>query len=54
MWLNAFWFRAAHFVHFGDMARTAAIFATSVGINAAEHQNHGTRNCTQHQLLQHF
>lgn len=51
---DAFGFRAAYFVYFDDMARTAAIFNASTGVIAAEHKQHGTCNDTQHQLLQHI
>lgn len=51
---DAFPFRAAYFVYFDDLARTATIFDASTGIIAGADKNHGTRNDTQHQLLQHI
>jgi hypothetical protein len=51
--LDAFWFWAAHFVHFDGLAGAAA-FNACAGIIAAEYENQGTRNYTEHQFLQHF
>ena len=51
---DTFWFRASHFVYFDDLARIATIFDSSAGIIAVKDKNHGTRNRTQHQLLQHI